>query len=202
MGKPTDAVRHTLITTDKACCSPRQPSPRPLRVSLETGRAATRVELELHVVLSTLGLSLLLATGQPSGTMQTSAAQSPPGTTAAGQDVIALSRQKWQWMAERRVDALADLFHEHAVFVHMGGSMSRSQELDVIKSGSIQYKNADIQDISVRVIDSTAVVLSRLRLVAVVGGNEVVNPFVVTEVYVRQGTRWKLASLSFTRLLG
>jgi hypothetical protein len=35
----------------------------------------------------------------------------------------------------------------------------------------------------------------------VVGGNEVVNPFMVTEVYVQQDNNWKLASLSFTRLL-
>ena len=41
----------------------------------------------------------------------------------------------------------------------------------------------------------------RIRLTAVVGGNEVVNPFVVTEVYVPQDGRWKLGSLSFTRLL-
>ena len=39
-------------------------------------------------------------------------------------------------------------------------------------------------------------------IVAVVGGNEVINPFVVTEVYVQQGEEWKLASMSFTRLLG
>jgi hypothetical protein len=38
-------------------------------------------------------------------------------------------------------------------------------------------------------------------VVAVVGGNEVVNPFTVTEVYVRQGGKWKLASLSFTRMM-
>jgi len=31
--------------------------------------------------------------------------------------------------------------------------------------------------------------------------NEVTNPFVVTEVYVQQSGTWKLASLSFTRLL-
>jgi hypothetical protein len=37
--------------------------------------------------------------------------------------------------------------------------------------------------------------------VAIVGGNEVVNPFNVTEVYVQLGGAWKLASLSFTRLL-
>ena len=104
-------------------------------------------------------------------------------------------------MSERNVDSLADLFHEKAVFVHMGGTMSRSQELDVIRSGRIQYKNAEIQEASVRLIGTTAIVLNRIRLVAVVGGNEVTNPFVVTEVYVQQGGTWKLGSLSFTRLL-
>ena len=79
--------------------------------------------------------------------------------------------------------------------------MSRSQELDVIKSGMIQYKNAEIQETSVRFIGSTAILLNRIRLTAVVGGNEVVNPFVVTEVYVQKDGTWKLGSLSFTRLL-
>jgi hypothetical protein len=80
--------------------------------------------------------------------------------------------------------------------------MSKKQELDVIRSGAIHYKTVDIQDASVRVIGTTAILLNRIRLVAVVGGNEVTNPFVVTEVYVRQGETWKLAAMSFTRLLG
>lgn len=121
----------------------------------------------------------------------------------AAQQVMALAREKWRWMSERKVDSLAALFHDQAVFVHMGATMSGSQELDVIRSGGIQYKTIDIQDSSVRFVGSTAIVLSRIRLVAVVGGNEVTNPFTVTEVYVQQqnGT-WQLASLSFTRLTG
>lgn len=122
--------------------------------------------------------------------------------TKAEQEVINLSRDKWRWMSERKVDSLAALFHEKAVFVHMGATMSRTQELDTIQSGRIQYKNVEIQEASVRLIDTTAIVLNRIRLLAVVGGNEVTNPFMVTEVYVKQGGAWKLASLSFTRLLG
>ena len=98
-------------------------------------------------------------------------------------------------------DALAELFHEKAVFVHMGGTMTREHELNVIKTGGIHYKKADIHDVSVNIIDTTAILLNRITLLAVVGGNEVTNPFVVTEVYVRQNGRWKLASMSFTRLL-
>jgi hypothetical protein len=100
------------------------------------------------------------------------------------------------------VDSLAALFHEEAVFVHMGGTMSKDEELDVIRGEGIHYKNVDIQEASVRFIGTTtAILLNRIHLVAVVGGNEVTNPFVITEVYVQQGGTWALASLSFTRRL-
>ena len=51
------------------------------------------------------------------------------------QEVINLSREKWRWMSERNVDSLAALFHEKAVFVHMGATLSKDQELEVIRSG-------------------------------------------------------------------
>jgi len=79
--------------------------------------------------------------------------------------------------------------------------MSRDQELEVIRSGRIHYKHAEILEASVRFIGTTAILLNRIRLDAVVGGNEVTNPFMVTEVYVEEGGARKLASLSFTRLL-
>jgi hypothetical protein len=117
------------------------------------------------------------------------------------QEVIRLSKEKWRWMSEREVDTLDALFHEKAVFVHMGGSWGKEQELDIIKSGGIHYKKADIHDVSVNIIGTTAILLNRITLLAVVGGNEVTNPFMVTEVYLQQDGSWKLASLSFTRLL-
>ena len=117
------------------------------------------------------------------------------------QEVINLSKEKWRWMAEREVDTLDALFHEKAVFVHMGGSWGKEQELNIIKSGGIHYKKADIHEVSVNIIGTTAILLNRITLLAVVGGNEVTNPFVVTEVYVQQEDSWRLGSLSFTRLL-
>ncbi len=117
------------------------------------------------------------------------------------QEVINLSEEKWRWMSEREVDTLDALFHEKAMFVHMGGAWGKEQELDIIKSGGIHYKQADIHEVSVAIIGATAILLNRITLLAVVGGNEVTNPFMVTEVYVQQEGSWKLASLSFTRLL-
>jgi hypothetical protein len=121
--------------------------------------------------------------------------------SSAEQEIINLSKDKWQWMSDKKVDLLDNLFHEKSVFVHMGGNMTKEHELNVIKSGGIHYKKADIHEASVNIIDSTAILLNRITLLAVVGGNEVTNPFTVTEVYLQQNDNWKLASMSFTKLL-
>lgn len=121
--------------------------------------------------------------------------------SATEQEIIDLSKEKWQLMADKNVDVLNNLFHEKSVYVHMGGSWGKEQEINVIKSGGIWYKKADIHEVSVNIIDNTAILLNRIDLLAVVGGNEVTNPFMVTEVYVRQGGDWKLGSLSFTKLM-
>jgi hypothetical protein len=117
------------------------------------------------------------------------------------QEVITLSKEKWSWMSERNVDNLDALFHVKSVFVHMGGSWGKEREMEIIKSGGIHYKQADIHEVSVNIIGTTAILLNRITLLAVVGGNEVTNLFMVTEVYVQEAGSWKLASLSFTRLL-
>ena len=121
--------------------------------------------------------------------------------TAAEQEIITLSKDKWQWMSDKNVDILNNLFHEKSVFVHMGGSWGKEQEINIIKSGGIWYKKADIHDVSVNIMDNTAILLNRIDLQAVVGGNEVTNPFMVTEVYIKQNGSWKLGSLSFTKLM-
>ena len=82
----------------------------------------------------------------------------------------------------------------------MGGTWGKEQELNVIKSGGIWYKQTEIQETSVQIIGNTAILLNKIRLVAVVSGNEVINPFMVTEVYVQQNDNWTLGSLSFTKL--
>lgn len=121
--------------------------------------------------------------------------------TVAEQEVIQLSKQKWDWMADKNVDRLIPLFNEKSVFVHMGGSWGKTQEINVIKSGGIHYKKADVHEVSVNIIGNTAILLNRITLLAVVGGNEVTNPFIVTEVYIKQKGKWTLGSLSFTKIL-
>ena len=145
---------------------------------------------------SICGLCFLLISTQASFAQQ---ATSNP--TPAEQELIQLSKTKWNWMADKNVDSLSVLFDDKSMFVHMGGSWGKTQELNVIKSGQIHYKKAEVYSVLLNVIDNTAILLNDIDLVAVVGGNEVINPFMVTEVYIKENGKWKMGSLTFSRLM-
>lgn len=118
------------------------------------------------------------------------------------QTIRTLSQQKWDWMAAKNADSLAVLFHDAAKFVHMGGTWGKDQEVDIIRSGGIHYKKADVHEVMVEAISENTVILwNRITLLAVVGNNEVTNPFMVTEVYTKENGSWKLANLTFSKLM-
>ena len=72
-------------------------------------------------------------------------------TTKEEQELLDLSKTKWTWMADKNVEALNGLFDEKCVFVHMGGSWGKTQELSTIKSGGIWYKKAAVYGASVNI---------------------------------------------------
>ena len=118
--------------------------------------------------------------------------------TKEEQELVNLSKDKWQWMADKNVDKLAPLFHDESKFVHMSGTWKKDEELEIIKTGSIWYKNADVKDVAVELIDDTAILWSRITLTANVRGNDVVTEFTVTEVFKKQKKDWKLLALTFS----
>ena len=138
---------------------------------------------------SILGIFILIAS------VQWSFAQTPSG---AEQEIINLSKEKWQWMADKNADKLKDLFHDKSKFVHMSGTWKKDQELEIIKNGSIWYKNAEVHDTAVEIVDDVAIVWNRITLTAVVRGNDAVNQFTVTEVYTKEANDWKLLALTFS----
>ena len=118
--------------------------------------------------------------------------------SATEQEIKDLSKAKWQWMADKNVDKLAPLFHDQSKFVHMSGTWKKSEELDIIKTGSIWYKKADVHDVAVEIVDDVAIAWSRITLTAEVRGTDAVTQFTVTEVYKKQGSDWKLLALTFS----
>ena len=120
--------------------------------------------------------------------------------TAEEQAIVNLSNNKWDWMAEKNVDKLAELFHENSQFVHMGGYWGKQEELNTIRTGSIWYKKAEIHEVQVKFAAGTATVYSRIHLNSEVGGNSVRFPFIVTEVYVMENGKWQLSTLSLIHI--
>jgi hypothetical protein len=148
--------------------------------------------------LSIIGFCFLIMIAQPCDAQVTKPSPIAIGTE---QEIINLSKTKWDWMADKNVDSLIILFDDKSMFVHMGGSWGKEQELNVIKSGGIWYKKAEIYTVLVNFIGNTAILLNDIDLVAEVGGNEVINPFMVTEVYIKENGKWKMGSLTFSKLV-
>ena len=152
-----------------------------------------------------LGLFLAIISVQSSYAQQrppTETIQTATNNTPEQQEVIDLSKKKWDWMADKNVDSLNVLFDDKAMFIHMGGTWGKAPELATIKSGGIWYKKAVVYSVIVNLFnDNTAILLNDIDLVAVVGGREVTNPFMVTEVYIKENGKWKMGSLTFSHLM-
>lgn len=152
------------------------------------------------------GLFLLTMTVPPSHAQQppqppTETIKTAASHTPEQQGIINLSKKTWDWMAEKNVDSLKNLFDDKVMFVHMGGTWGKTQELETIKSGGIWYKHAEVYAADVRTFGNAAILLEDIDLQAVVGGRQVTNAFMVTEVYVKENGQWKMAQLTFSHLL-
>src|SRR5687767_481210 len=99
-----------------------EPAENPLSVgeSVPVGRRTALVAVACLATSLMAGLAPN-AHGQESAQPRSGGEKSGGSDAKAEQEVLALSKDKWGWMSERKVDALEKLFHEKAVFVHMGG---------------------------------------------------------------------------------
>ncbi|EKF54149.1 hypothetical protein I215_13822 [Galbibacter marinus] len=113
-------------------------------------------------------------------------------------EIKELSKKKWEWMANKNVEELAKLFDDKSRFVHMSGSWKKERELEIIETGSIWYKKADVHDVVIETFGETVILWNRITLLAVVRGNEVSNEFTVTEIYKKESGDWKLLDLTFS----
>lgn len=138
---------------------------------------------------SILGLILIITSAQASFAQN-----------STEQEIRDLSKSKWEWMSNKEVDKLAELFHDKSKFVHMSGTWGKERELEIIKTGSIWYKNAKVHEVAVEIFEDTAILWNRITLVAVVRGDEVSNEFTVTEIFKKEQQDWELIDLTFSKV--
>lgn len=96
------------------------------RVTYKTDMGTTILPLfqNTSMKVSILGLCLLIVSVPSLGATQERVTQTAMSSATA--ETMSLSKEKWRWISERKVDSLAALFHEEAVFVHMGATMSKN----------------------------------------------------------------------------
>lgn len=115
--------------------------------------------------------------------------------------ILDLSNAVWTAMQTQNIDFLEKIFHPNAQFIHMGATMDKAKELDVIRNQRIIYHSFEVIEKTVCEFEVASEVLTRMNLTAIVNGQSVTNPFVVTEVYVKKEDAIQLASFSFTKIV-
>lgn len=114
--------------------------------------------------------------------------------------IFNLSQTLWNSLLAADKSTAAEIIHDNAVFVHMGATFDKAQELAAI-GDLIKLKQLEMEEQSVRFVGETAILLKKIKLTAEVKGEIVTNPFVVTETYAQQSGQWKLAAMAYTRIL-
>ncbi|MDQ8759861.1 nuclear transport factor 2 family protein [Streptococcus ruminantium] len=111
-----------------------------------------------------------------------------------------ISKQISQAFACNDTNSIKDLIADNARFVHMGITFTKHGELTAFDKKAFIYKDVAIAEERLEDYGQTAIIYKRLILTAEVNGQEVQNPFVVTEIYNQSDFGWQLAAETFTRI--
>ena len=68
----------------------------------------------MNATLRIAGIALFMMTAKSALAQPAPASPAKPSPSAADQELITLSKDKWRWMAERNLDALDKLFADEA----------------------------------------------------------------------------------------
>ncbi len=118
------------------------------------------------------------------------------------QDVLSLSKRKFEWMIHKQLDSLAMILDERLLYVHSNGWVeSRNEVLDDIQSGKLTYQSVEIKSATARVYQkNTAIVNGSGKFQVMMNGNSLTIELSYTEVYIRERGKWWLASRHANRM--
>lgn len=116
--------------------------------------------------------------------------------TTAERDILNLSLDKFRWKTEGNVDAVADLFDDDLVFIHLTGHITTKADwINQLRTGRFVYNKIVQKEASAKVYGNTAVLVGQATF-TVNGGS--VYKLVYTEVYTKKNEKWKLVNLHTT----
>lgn len=112
-----------------------------------------------------------------------------------------LSRKKFTWLTQKSLDSLAGILDERLMYVHSNGwTQTKKEIIDDLKSGKLNYVSIDVKSNKVRVYNNTAIVNGAGSFQVTMDGKPLTIELSYTEVYVKEKSRWLLASRHANRL--
>ncbi|MFV8325275.1 nuclear transport factor 2 family protein [Flavobacterium sp. ZS1P14] len=111
-------------------------------------------------------------------------------------EILNLSRDKFRWKTQGKIDLIEDLFDDELVFIHLTGQMTTKAEwIKQLKSGSFVYNKIEQKEASAKVYGNTAILVGKAHF-TVNGGS--IYKLVYIEVYTKKNEKWKLVNLHTT----
>ena len=115
-------------------------------------------------------------------------------------EVQHISERIWAAKQANDMTTVEELIADNARFVHMGVTFNKAGELAVFNEKTFIFKAIDIAEEYVEDYGCTAIIFKKLILTALIGGNEVQNPFVISEIFTKTEAGWQLAAETYTRI--
>jgi hypothetical protein len=115
--------------------------------------------------------------------------------TKEEEEVLTLSRNKFKWMVEMKIDSLRDVLDDRLTYTHSNGWVQT--KLDVINdftNGRILYQKIDVEDLRVRLYNGSAIVNGRGKFTVTASTMQVTHDLMFTETYIFIDKKWKLAA--------
>ncbi|MCY4778571.1 hypothetical protein ORI89_02835 [Sphingobacterium sp. UT-1RO-CII-1] len=107
------------------------------------------------------------------------------------EQIVQLSKNKWQWIEKRQTDSLNILFHIDLISLAPGVRMDKAGYIDVIKNDISKYSEANILETEIQLMDDVSVLHTKVVFTQV----ERKIFMSVTEIYKKHKNSWQLIRL-------
>ena len=78
--------------------------------------------------------------------------------------------------------------------------LTKSEVMELRKSGDIKYSDIQTSDKKVRVHGNTAILTATANLKGTLKGNDISGTYRISQVWLKEGGGWKLANMQSTKV--
>ena len=113
-----------------------------------------------------------------------------------------LHKKKFNWMINKKYDSLYLVLDTQIKFIHSNGWIqSKTEMIDDLKSGKLNYTDIDVRESSARLFNQTVVITGKGTFKGLMPDKSEFNiNLLYTEVYVKTKKQWRLVSRQATKI--